>query len=308
MRIVFMGSPAFAVFTLESLAREGQEIALVVTLPDKVAGRGRRLSPTPVKVKAAELDLPILETTSLKKAGVFERLKELRPDIIVLSALGLLVPPNILELPDYGCLNIHPSILPRWRGASPISSAIMAGDKFSGVSVMLMDEGLDTGPILSQCQVVILNSDTAASFTEKLAILGARFFGDVLVGWSRGEIIPLAQDESKATYSRTLSKADGEINWARPAEYIWRMTRAYQPWPGVYTWWHGKRLKIIEAFPLNGDGEIGRVALLGKDLFGVACGEGVLAITKLQLEGGRVLSAAEFLRGQRGLIGEVLPS
>lgn len=305
-----MGSPAFAASVLEYLVIEGYELVLVVTPPDRVVGRGRKIAPTSLKLEAAALGLPILQTGSLKKAEVFEKLASLDPEVIIVAALGLLVPPNVLGLPRYGCINVHPSLLPRYRGASPITSAIMAGDRFSGVSIMLMDEGLDTGPILGQCQVTILSCDTAASLTGKLAALGARFLGDVLPRWARGEITPRPQDVAQATYTRMLTKGDGEIDWSMPAEAIWRMVRAYQPWPGAYTWWRGKRVKLLETLPVGGIGEIGKVVPVDRAgaSFGVACGEGILAILKLQIEGGRVLSGAEFLRGQRHFVGEVLPS
>jgi methionyl-tRNA formyltransferase len=266
---------------------------------------------SPVKQAAQARGLTVVQPASLKAAGVVEQLKGFEPDAIVVAAFGQILPEPVLALPRLGCLNIHPSLLPRFRGASPVASTILAGDDFSGISIMVMDEGLDTGPVLARAQIPILDRDTTGSLTEKLSRLGAQLLGEVLVGWSRGERTPRPQDESKVTYCSPIAKEEGEIDWRRPAIDIWRRVRAFNPWPGCYTRWWGKTLKIIEVVPLGGErtAGVGRVvALDSKAGFGVGTGDGILAIARVQMEGKKAMSADEFLRGQRGLLGAVLPS
>jgi methionyl-tRNA formyltransferase len=311
LRLVFMGSPQFAVPPLERLLASKYQVAAVYTQPDRPAGRGRGLVSSPVKQAAQARGLTVVQPASLKAAGVVEQLKGFEPDAIVVAAFGQILPEPVLALPRLGCLNIHPSLLPRFRGASPVASTILAGDDFSGVSIMVMDEGLDTGPVLARAQIPILDRDTTGSLTEKLSRLGAQLLGEVLAGWSRGERTPRPQDESKVTYCSPIAKEEGEIDWRRPAIDIWRRVRAFNPWPGCYTRWWGKTLKIIEVVPLGGErtAGVGRVvALDSKAGFGVGTGDGILAIARVQMEGKKAMSADEFLRGQRGLLGAVLPS
>lgn len=308
MRFVFMGSPQFAVPPLEYLL-DSYPVAAVYTQPDKPTGRGRELAPPPVKRAAQARGLTVIQPASLKERGVVEQLKGFKPDIIVVAAFGQILPKPVLTLPRLGCLNIHPSLLPRFRGASPVASAILAGDDFTGVSIMVMDEGLDTGPVLARAQIPISPQDTTGSLTAKLSWLGARLLGEVLVGWTRGELTPRPQDESGASYCGTFSKEEGEIDWRLPAVDIWRRVRAFNPWPGCHTRWRGKSLKIIEAVPLDEEktSKAGQVVALTREGFGVGTGDGVLGILKVQLEGKRAMSAAEFLRGQREFVGAVLP-
>jgi methionyl-tRNA formyltransferase len=310
LRLVFMGSPRFAVPPLEHLLRNRYQVAAVYTQPDRPAGRGRGLAASPVKQLAQARGLMVVQPASLKGVGVVAQLADFKPDVIVVAAFGQILPKAILELPRLGCINIHPSLLPRYRGASPVASAILAGDDFSGVTIMLMDEGLDTGPLLVRAQVAVSPQDTTGSLTDKLAWLGAGLLGEVLVGWERGELTPRPQDEAGASYSGPIAKEEGEIDWRLPAVAIWRRVRAFDPWPGCYTHWRGKTLKIIEAVPLEGSaaktGEV--AALTAKAGFGVGTGDGVLGVLKVQLEGKRMMPADEFLRGQRGFIGAVLPS
>ena len=311
MRLVFMGSPQFAVPPLERLLASKYQVAAVYTQPDRPAGRGRGLVSSPVKQAAQARGLTVVQPASLKAAGVVAQLKGFEPDAIVVAAFGQILPEPVLALPRMGCLKIHPSLLPRFRGASPVASTILAGDDFSGVSIMVMDEGLDTGPVLARAQIPILDWDTTGSLTEKLSRLGAQLLGEVLAGWSRGERTPRPQDESKVTYCSPIAKEEGEIDWRRPAIDIWRRVRAFNPWPGCYTRWWGKTLKIIEVAPLGGErtAGVGRVvALDSKAGFGVGTGDGILAIARVQMEGKKAMSADEFLRGQRGLLGAVLPS
>jgi len=238
------------------------------------------------------------------------QLAEFHPDVIVVAAFGQILPPSVLEIPRYGCINIHPSLLPRFRGASPVASAILAGDDFTGVSLMVMDKGLDTGPILGRAQISISPQDTTGSLTAKLSLIAANFLLEVLPRWLRGELEPQPQNEAEATYSAQISKEEGEIDWHLPAAEIWRRVRAFQPWPGCYTSWQGKQLKIMEAMPLPGEGavDVGQVvAVEGKQAdFGVGAGEGILGVLRVQLGGKRAMSAAEFLRGQRQFMGAVL--
>jgi methionyl-tRNA formyltransferase len=310
LRVIFMGSPGFAVPSLEYLVSADYELAAVYTQPDRMGGRGRSLAASPVKEVASALGLRVVQPPSLKVPEAIEQLADFKPDVIVVAAFGQLLPKPVLELPRLGCLNIHPSLLPKFRGASPLAAAILAGDKFSGVSIIRLDEGMDSGPVLARAQIPIADSDTTASLGEKLSLVGAGLLGEVLVGWVRGEISPQPQDDTKATYCQPIAKEDGEIDWKLPALEIWRRVRAFYPWPGSFSRWRSRTLKIIEAAPLapKTKAKVGEVVALDSGGFGIGTGDGILNILKLQLEGKQVLSAAEFLRGQRDFIGAVLPS
>ena len=310
LRLIFMGTPDFAVLPLKYLISNEYQVVAVYTKPDRPAGRGQRLSFSPVKRVALELGLKVVQPSTLKEEEQISKLKSFKPDIVVVAAFGQLLPRSILNIPRYGCLNLHPSLLPRFRGASPVQAAILAGEDFTGVSMMLMDEGLDTGPVLSQAKIPISPFDTTGTLMLKLSYLASMLLLEVLPRWVKGEIEPEAQDEDKATYSEPLSSQEGEIDWKLPALYISRKVRALQPWPGCYTRWRGRKLKIIkaEALPAQREVKAGEVVSLGKDFFGVGTGEGVLKVLEVQLEGKRALSAADFLRGQRDFIGALLPS
>ncbi len=311
MRVVFMGTPDFAVPPLEQLMRNHYQVVAAYTPPDKPAGRGRSLQPSPVKRAALAWQVPVVQPASLTEAATVAQLADLRPDIIVVAAYGQLLPRPVLELPKYGCINIHPSLLPRYRGASPVVAAILAGEEFTGVSIMLLDEGLDTGPVLARAAVAISRGDNTGSLTGKLAQVAARLLTEVVVRWSRGEIIPRPQEEAEATYCGTITKQDGEIDWNLSAVEIWRRVRAFTPWPGSYTWWQGKQFRIIKAEPLpGGDLAPGQVTVLpeGQAAFGVGTGDGVLGVIRVQPAGKRAMAAAEFLRGHRDFIRAVLPS
>ncbi|MDI6814748.1 MAG: methionyl-tRNA formyltransferase [Dehalococcoidales bacterium] len=314
MRIVFMGTPEFAVPCLEHLILNQYQVVAVYTQPDKPAGRGRSLVSPPLKRAALTWKLPVVQPVSLKGAEAVAQLAGFHPDVIVVAAFGQILPPSVLDIPAYGCINIHPSLLPRFRGASPVAAAILAGDEFTGVSIMLMDKGLDTGPILAKAQIPISPQDTTGSLTAKLSQIAARLLQEVLVRWLRGEIAPQPQNEAEATYCSSISKEEGEIDWHLPAIDIWRRVRAFHPWPGCYTRWLGRQLKIIEAVPLPEEtaAEVGRVVALTptaegkKAVFGVYTGDGILGVLRVQLEGKQAMSAAEFLRGQRQFIGAAL--
>ena len=311
MRIIFMGSPEFAVPSLEHLVLSQHEVVAVYTQPDKPAGRGRALVAPPVKNSAAERGVPVFQPARLREANVVAQLAELRPAVIVVAAYGQILPQSVLDIPARGCINIHPSLLPKFRGASPVASAILSGDVFTGVSIMLLDAGMDTGPVLARSAISIAPWDTAGSLTGKLSLVAAGFLEEVLVRWLRGEIEPRPQNEAEATYTRQFAKEDGEIDWHLPAVDIWRRVRAFNPWPQCYTTWRGKQLKILEATPVAGESHTvaGRIIALqqGAAAFGVGAGEGTLGVIKIQLEGKRAMSADEFLRGQRDFVGAVLP-
>ncbi len=310
-----MGTPEFAAPPLVHLILNQYQVVAVYTQPDRSAGRGRPLLSPLVKRLAQRWNLPVFQPASLKEAEVGARLAELAPDVIVVAAFGQILPPSVLDLPRYGCINIHPSLLPRFRGASPVAAAILAGDEFTGVSVMLMDRGLDTGPILARAQIAISAEDTAGSLTGKLSQMAARLLQGVLVGWSRGEITPRPQNEAQASYSGVITREEGEIDWHVSAIDLWRRVRAFQPWPGCYTRWGGKQLKIIEAVPLPEKRSLkaGQVVALSPTTgrpglaFGVGSGNGILGVSGVQLEGKRVMTAAEFVRWQREFIGGTLP-
>lgn len=307
-----MGTPEFAVPALERLLEAGYPVAAVYTQPDTPAGRGRALSPSPVKKLALAKGLTVMQPVSLKPAEEVERLRSFAPEAIVVAAYGQLLSPSVLSIPPKGCLNVHPSLLPRYRGPSPVSAALLAGDTETGVSIMLLDAGMDTGPILAQEKVAISPQDTTGSLLARLAQAGAELLVDTLGHWLKGEIVPKPQEEALASYSRLLTKEEGEIDWHKPARELWLRVRAFTPWPGCYTSWEGKRLKILEAAPLAQEGVgVGRVVAIpprSGAVVGVGTGKEVLGLLQLQIEGKKAMSAEEFLRGQRTFLGALLPS
>ena len=310
MRIVFMGTPEFAVPPLEALVSNGYEVVAVYTQPDKASGRGLTVEESPVKKAALKLNLNVLQPANLKSAETRAHLAELKPDAIVVAAFGQILPQSVLEIPPFGCINIHPSLLPRFRGVAPVPAAILNGDAFTGVSIMLMDKGVDTGPVLTRAQISVSPQDTTDLLMEKLSLIGAQLLLDTLPRWFRKEIAPQPQNDTNATYTKMLTKEAGEIDWKLPALEIWRRVRAYQPWPGCYTRWQGKQLKILEAVALVREGiaETGKVVAVkeGSPAFGVVSGDGILGVVKVQLEGKKAMTSEEFLRGQRQFIGAVL--
>ncbi|UCE97551.1 MAG: methionyl-tRNA formyltransferase [Dehalococcoidia bacterium] len=310
MRIVFMGTPEFGVPVLQLLVLNGYHVVSVYTQPDKPVGRGQKLIPTPVKREALKLGLPVLQPDNLKNVDVAAELVDFKADFIIVAAYGQILPKMVLDTPVLGCVNIHPSLLPRYRGASPIHSAILDAAEFTGVSIMLMNEGLDTGPVLTRAQIPIADNDTAASLRLKLSLIAANLLQDVLPDFKKGQIIPRIQDESRATYSGMITRKSGEIDWHMPADFIWRQARAFHPWPGCYTHWRGKRVKVVEAIPVidERDAIEGQVLATTDGGFAIRTGTGTLKILTLQLEGKREMTASEFLRGQRQLIDDVLPN
>ncbi len=310
-RVIFMGTPAFAVPALERLiADERFEVVAVVTQPDRPAGRGRREPlPSPVKQVALAHQIPVLQPRRLRNnPEAIAALQALQPDVIVVVAYGLILPKAVLEIPPYGCINVHASLLPKYRGADPIAPAILHGDSETGVTIMLMDEEMDHGPILAQRSIPIRPEDTRQSLAERLAEAGAELLLQTLPRWIAGEIEPQPQDHAAATYVRLLKKEDGEIDWHQPADYIARMIRAYDPWPGAYTYFKGRLLKILRARATDQQPTIGQPGEVidTEDGLGVITGDGVLLLEKVQLAGKKAMDASEFARGQRDFVGSVL--
>ncbi|HFD39382.1 MAG TPA: methionyl-tRNA formyltransferase [Anaerolineae bacterium] len=305
--VVFMGTPSFAVPSLRALAAHHRVVG-VVTQPDRRAGRGRRLVLPPVKEAALELGLPVFQPPTLRTAEAVQRLAAWQPEVIVVAAFGQILRPPVLELPPHGCLNVHASLLPRWRGASPVAAAILAGETVTGVSLMLMDEGMDSGPILAQWACPIAPEDTTGTLTGRLAEMGAQLLIETLPGWLEGGVQAQPQDDEQATYCRLLRKEDGRLDWSRPAAYLERQVRACDPWPGAFTTWQGRRLKVLRARlrpEVQAKGPPGRVVDLSPGL-GVVAGQGVLELVEVQLAGKKPLPAEAFARGQKRLIGSVL--
>jgi len=267
----------------------------VYTQPDRPAGRGRRLSASPVKQTAQRLGLAVEQPLSLRDAAVAGRLAALAPDVLVVAAYGLLLPQAVLDIPKAGCVNVHASLLPRWRGAAPVQRALLAGDPETGVSIMRMEAGLDTGPVLCTRRCPVAPADTTGSLAEKLARLGAELLVHCLDEWRHGRIEPQPQDERLATYAAKLSREEAELDWRRPALELERQVRALNPRPVAHTTWQDRALRVWEAEVVTAaPGLPGSVAAHGPAGIDVITGEGALRITRLQLAGGRVLSAAEF--------------
>ena len=311
MRIVFMGTPEFSVPPLECLIRSEYDVVGVYTQPDRPTGRGRTLEQSPVKNLALAQGLEVFQPVRLRNPDEVQRLAVLKPDLILVAAFGQILPQSVLDIPPFGCLNIHPSLLPKYRGATPIPSAILGGDDETGVTIMLMDAGMDTGAIVSQIIVGIEPQDTTESLTKRLAQAGVRLLGETLPLWFDHSLKPQPQDGSKATYTTPIAKEEGIINWQMSAEEISRRVRAFYPWPGCCTWWQGKLLKLLEAVPLHKDKDLlpGKVVALASGqpaVVGVETGDGILGLLRVQLEGKRALTAAEFLLGQRTFVGSTL--
>lgn len=246
IKIVFMGSPEFSLFTLASLI-ENYDVVGVVTQPDRPSGRGKKLKSLPVKLLAEKENIPIIQPSRLKEPGVFDQLMTWNPDLIVVVAFGQILRANVLELPKFGCVNVHASLLPRWRGAAPIQAAIYHGDEVTGVTIMKMDSGIDTGPIISKKPLRILSKDTSVSLSSKLSKLGSELLIETLPGYLNGNLLPREQSSGNETYASMIKKNDGKLNFNRSAKELERQIRAYYPWPGCYIEIDSNRLKIIEA-------------------------------------------------------------
>jgi methionyl-tRNA formyltransferase len=306
LRVVFFGTPDFAAIPLEALARDGRYALVgVVTQPDRPSGRGRAPEPPPVKQAALRLGLPVLQPETLREEAAVLQLAALRPDVGVVAAYGEILRKAVLAIPPLGYLNIHPSLLPRHRGPTPVPGAILAGDAETGVTVMKLDAKMDAGPILAQRRIPLPPDARAKALTEELFGLGAALLLESLERYAAGRLEPTPQDDSQATYTALLQKADGAIDWSVEAERIERMTRAYDPWPGAWTSWRGQPLKIIAGRAHAGwAGDAPPGALLErKDGIWVATGRGALELLLVQPAGKRALAAAEWRRGLRDVAG-----
>ncbi|WP_018509285.1 methionyl-tRNA formyltransferase [Thiobacillus thioparus] len=296
MRIIFAGTPPFAAAALNALADAGHDIALVLTQPDRPAGRGMKLTPSAVKQTALARGLPVSQPVSLKSPEAQDELRAADADVMVVAAYGLILPQAVLDLPRFGCLNIHASLLPRWRGAAPIQRAILAGDLETGITIMQMDAGLDTGAMLSKTVVPIRDDDTAASLHDALAAAGASAIVAALANYAT--LVPAAQDDAQATYAAKLSKDDAQLDWRQPADVLARAVRAYNPAPGAWTLLDGAPLKVWAAATAPGAGDPGTVLRTDAEGLVVACGGGALALREIQPAGGKRMSADAFLAGR----------
>jgi methionyl-tRNA formyltransferase len=307
-QVVFMGSPEYAIPSLRALHAHHQ-VVLVVTQPDRRQGRGHKMSAPPVKDVALEYGLDVWQPTTLRSTEAMARLGETGADVYVTAAIGLLIPPKVLALPAHGCLNLHASLLPRWRGAAPIAFAILHGDEETGVTLMQTEKGLDTGPIVAQVRCPILAGDTTATLTPRLAQAGARLLVETLPAWLAGQIEPCPQPQEGVTLARRLVKADGQIDWTQPATLIERSVRAYTPWPGAYTTYQGRNLRILRAGAdpeWQSDKRPGTVIALQDGRVVVATGQGALVLRELQLAGKKAMPIEVFCRGQRAFAGSTL--
>ena len=303
-----MGTPDFGVPTFEHLIASGLQIVGVYTQSDRPSGRGKKTRKSPVKVLAETRGLPVFQPETLSTNDSRAEMEFLKPDVAVVAAYGLILPKWTLDLPTYGVLNVHPSLLPRHRGPAPVANAILEGDDESGVTVMLVEPRVDSGPILRSVRVPIGPRDTTGALTERLAEMGGRLLVETLRGWTRGLLEPIVQDDALATYSRKAAREDGEIDWDLPAVEIDRRIRAYAPWPGSFTKWIGRRLKILEAEPV--EGEVGEPGLVTKGMGGVVVqtGQGQLRLKKVQMEGSRGMNVEAFLAGHPEFVGTRLVS
>ena len=302
LRIIFAGTPEFAVPPLEALRAAGHEIAAVYTQPDRPAGRGQSLTASPVKRRALEFGLPVEQPPTLKLAAAVERLRDYAPDLMVVVAYGLILPQAVLDVPRLGCWNIHASLLPRWRGAAPIQRAILAGDAVTGITIMQMDAGLDTGPMLLVREVPIGPAESGGELHDRLSQVGAEAIVTAVAEWQGGRITPRPQPAEGASYATKLRKEEARIDWSQPAAAIARQVRAFNPWPVAETTWDGRQLRVWRAECTPGadtagaapgtvlEGSAGRIV--------VATGDGALSLLQVQAAGRRALSAAEFLNAQ----------
>ena len=297
-RILFMGSPDFAAISLRALAQKFNVVG-VLTQPDRRAGRGKKLVSPPVKILADELDIPVIQPYRIKDDIAMDELRRFAPDLIVVAAYGQILRPELLALPRYGCVNVHGSLLPRWRGAAPIQAAILAGDDEAGITIMLMDEGIDTGDMLSKRALPIADDDTAETLFNKLAPLGAELLVETLPKYISGEITSQLQPEEDATYAKMLKKADGELDFSKTAVELERQTRAFSPWPSSFFEWEGKRVKVHRA-KVDGRKSPGigsKLKVAGAPAIGTS--EGILILVQIQPAGKKRMGGKSFLAGGR---------
>ncbi len=301
-KIVFFGTPYLAVPFLKELAKY-HKIVSVVTQLDRPLGRKQKITPTPVKLAAADLNIPVIQPTTLKNISVHELLKKLEADIFVVVAYGLIFPKNVIDLPKIATINVHPSILPKYRGANPIAEPILNGDAETGVSIMIMDEGLDTGQVIDIKKISLDKNETTPSLIEKIIEIGPSFLCQTIKNYLNGKIIPLPQDNDKSSFTRQLKKEDGKINWRKDARLIERQIRAYRPWPGSYTFWNKQKIEVIEAeisYEKTGYPP-GRVFMKENTVM-VAAAKNSLVMRKIKPQSKRIMTPEEFIRGHKDFI------
>jgi len=302
-----MGTPSFAVPSLEALS-ERYEIVAVVTQPDRPARRGRKMTASAVKRAALARDMLVMQPQSLRQEEAVAGIRDLEPRVMVVVAYGQILRPEVLNIPSAGVINVHPSLLPKYRGASPIAGALLAGEEETGVTIMLMDEGMDTGPVLAQRAVEIRPEYTLGALEETLASLGADLLLETLPAWLEGRIDAQPQDDDRATYTKPITKDDALIDWRLPAMELWLRVRAFSPRPSAHTTWRGMMIKVLRVDPLpewDGQAEPGRVLDLRAGV-GVATGQGALLLREVQLAGKRAMGIRHFVRGQRDFVGSLL--
>jgi methionyl-tRNA formyltransferase len=298
MKIVFFGTPEFAVPSLKILIDSDHEVIAVVTQPDRQSGRGRRMKPCPVKAAAGEAGIKVLQPRSVREPEFIDELKQLGPALIVVVAYGQILPPEIIHMPEFGCVNVHASLLPKYRGAAPINKALIDGEEKTGVMTMIMDEGMDTGPILLKEETKITREDTAGSLSERLSETGADRLIPTLKGLEKGNLKPVPQ-AGKASYAPTMKKSDGLIKWSLPAEEICNFIRGMNPWPGAYGFVGEERFKILMAFPVEGVGTAGLIESVTKDELLVGTGKGMISIISIQPSGKPIMEIRAFLQGRK---------
>lgn len=311
MKVIFMGTPDFAVGTLEALIEAGHEVVLAVTQPDKPKGRGKEMQYTPVKECALKHDIPVFQPIRVREAECIEELRKYNADIMVVVAFGQILPKEILEMCTYGCVNVHASLLPKYRGSAPIQWAIIDGEEVTGVTTMQMDEGLDTGDMLLKTEIPIEPKETGGSLFDKLAQAGAKLCVETLEALQNGTVTPIPQGETTTAYAKMLDKQLGDINWNKTAVEIERLIRGLTPWPSAYTNWNDKVMKIWDAEVSDIDVEMedakpGTIVKVEKDAFYVQTGEGLLKVCELQIPGKKRMDAGAFLRGYQVKVGEEL--
>lgn len=316
MNILFMGTPDFAVGALEAIIQAGHKVVCAVTQPDKPKGRGKEMQMPPIKQCALKYNIPVFQPVKIKTPEAVEELRKYDADIFVVAAFGQILSEEILYMSQYGSINIHASLLPKYRGAAPIQQAILAGDKETGITIMQMDKGMDTGDMLLKCTVAVEDNETGESLHDKLCAAGAALIVKALPLIERGELVPEKQREEEASYVKMLNKAMGHIDWTKDAVSIDRMVRGLNSWPSAYTYYNNKSLKIWEARPVNQAGEAGTeklkqpgsVVKVDKDAFYVQTGEGQLRVAEVQLEGKKRMQVKDFLLGNELLAGYVFGS
>lgn len=309
MRVIFMGTPDFATGTLEEIVKAGHEVVGVVTQPDKPKGRGKTMMPTPVKETALKYNLPVYQPKKVREPEFVELLRSLKPDVMVVAAFGQIITKEILEMPKHGCINVHASLLPAYRGAAPIQWAVINGDKESGVTIMQMDEGIDTGDMIEKAVVPIAEDETGGSLFDKLSHTGAKLCVKVLRDLEEGTAVREKQPEESTTpYAKMIDKKMGEVDWKKSAKEIEQLIRGLNPWPSAYTKVHGKTLKLWKAKVLLETSQMnpGQIVKITKDSLAVQTGQGMLEIQELQLEGKKRMDTSSFLRGYALAEGESL--